>query len=174
MSCREWEEKIALYAGGDGESAELDRHLEQCASCRDFAAAVRESLEILREAHGQPLEESHLAAVRASVFERLQRQRQWTWWPAWAGATAVFALASWLWLGQPRRPMPHAAARPKPAAVVTQEPVAAPVAPKPGRPKRLHRVRKTPAKPAPQPLLVKLITDDPNVVIYWIADPKGD
>jgi hypothetical protein len=25
-----------------------------------------------------------------------------------------------------------------------------------------------------KPLLVKLVTDDPNVVIYWITDTKGD
>jgi hypothetical protein len=26
--------------------------------------------------------------------------------------------------------------------------------------------------PDPEPLIVKLQTDDPNVVIYWIADRK--
>jgi hypothetical protein len=176
MNCREWEEKIALYAGGDWESGELERHLEQCAACREFAAAVKDSLQILREAHGQPLKEGQFAAVRAGVFQRLRRQRRWTWWPAWAGAAAAVALAaSSLWLGQSRRTMPPAAARPKPAAVaVAQEAVATPVAPKPAPPRPRQRVRKKPPPPAPQPLLVKLITDDPDVVIYWIADPKGD
>jgi hypothetical protein len=37
--------------------------------------------------------------------------------------------------------------------------------------------RKVKQEPAaqPEPLIVKLQTDDPNVVIYWIADGKrGD
>jgi hypothetical protein len=29
-----------------------------------------------------------------------------------------------------------------------------------------------PDAPDPEPLIVKLQTDDPNVVIYWIADRK--
>ena len=28
--------------------------------------------------------------------------------------------------------------------------------------------------PAPEPLLVKLETSDPNVVIYWILEGKGN
>jgi hypothetical protein len=27
-----------------------------------------------------------------------------------------------------------------------------------------------PEKPPAEPLVVKLLTDDPNVIIYWIAD----
>jgi hypothetical protein len=33
---------------------------------------------------------------------------------------------------------------------------------------------KAPRRPAAEPLLVKLVTDDPDVVIYWIADDRGD
>jgi hypothetical protein len=28
--------------------------------------------------------------------------------------------------------------------------------------------------PVPRPLVVKLLTDDPNVIIYWIASIKGE
>jgi len=46
------------------------------------------------------------------------------------------------------------------------------------RPQRQVEVRATTevAKPEVEgshPLMVKLMTDDPNVVIYWIVDPKG-
>jgi hypothetical protein len=36
-------------------------------------------------------------------------------------------------------------------------------------------IRRT-AGPPPlvEPLVVKLVTDDPDIVIYWIADRKGD
>jgi hypothetical protein len=38
-----------------------------------------------------------------------------------------------------------------------------------------HRAprEKRPA-PAAEPLLVKLITDDPEVIIYWVIEKKGD
>jgi hypothetical protein len=39
---------------------------------------------------------------------------------------------------------------------------------------RIHRApAPAAASPKPEPLLVELLTDDPDVVIYWIAD-EGD
>jgi hypothetical protein len=39
------------------------------------------------------------------------------------------------------------------------------------QPHRVTRVRrKQKSRPPAEPLMVKLITDDPNVVIYWIAN----
>jgi hypothetical protein len=41
--------------------------------------------------------------------------------------------------------------------------------------RRVVRPTIVPDTPYPEPLIVKLQTDDPNVVIYWIADrKKGD
>jgi len=72
---------------------------------------------------------------------------------------------------------------------VPETPIAAHVthpAPPPAPPPRLQpakrsvhpaRRRVAPPKPAPEPqepLLVKLETPDPDVVIYWIVEPKGD
>jgi hypothetical protein len=37
---------------------------------------------------------------------------------------------------------------------------------------RTPRVKRP--SPASEPLLVKLITDDPEVVIYWIVDGEGE
>jgi hypothetical protein len=31
-----------------------------------------------------------------------------------------------------------------------------------------------PTPAAAEPLIIKLLTPDPNVVIYWIAESKGD
>jgi hypothetical protein len=47
-------------------------------------------------------------------------------------------------------------------------------APPPARRRVARRVARpiVPATPTPEPLIVKLQTDDPNVVIYWIADRK--
>jgi hypothetical protein len=56
-----------------------------------------------------------------------------------------------------------------PAVVVAREPVGPP----PHRRVVRHAVRSNvPDTSDPEPLIVKLQTDDPNVVIYWIADRK--
>ena len=55
MNCSVWEERIALYQGGDlpsGQVQEVERHLGECAGCQVFASGLKETLEVLREAHG--------------------------------------------------------------------------------------------------------------------------
>ncbi len=40
MRCEQWEERIALHAGGDvtgGDAAQVERHLAECAPCREFS-----------------------------------------------------------------------------------------------------------------------------------------
>jgi hypothetical protein len=126
--------------------------------------------ELLREAHQEPLAQAHFDAVRARVLERLQPRPRRIWWPLWVGASLV-APGGVIWMalvGQVVR-LPRTRQGPAPPiAAITRAPEVAPVAPKP-KP-RVHRAK----KPLTEPLLVKLITDDPDVVIYWIADPKGD
>ena len=40
-------------------------------------------------------------------------------------------------------------------------------------PTRRHEEPQSPSAPI-EPMTVKILTDDPEVVIYWIVDPKGD
>ena len=140
------------------------------------------TLELLREAHQEPLEEAHYAAVRARVLERLRARPRRVWWPVWAASVATAGLAAWLWMSQPGQirqinqvgraiRLPSAVQGPAPPIAITQIPNPAPVLPRP-KSRRAHHIQdlRTPS----EPLLVKLITDDPDVVIYWIADPKGD
>jgi anti-sigma factor RsiW len=179
MNCGDWEERIALYAGGDlrpEEAAGLERHLAECAGCQLLLSGLRESLRLLREAHAEPVEEAHFTAVRARVFAELERGR-WPWWrQVWVYGLAAAAMALLL-----------LAVRPKAhnrIAVVTPAPVltAAPAPPQPQtvRQSVAPRHRKPRPKPAAEaerpaePLVVKLLTDDPNVVIYWITESKGD
>jgi hypothetical protein len=133
------------------------------------------TVEFLREVHQERLDEAHYAAVRARVLERVQPRPRRLFWPVWAAASLVaVAVGAWIWVisvgqvGQAIR-LPSAGQGPAPPIAGTKAPEMAAVAPKP-KPKRAHRLEKTPA----EPLLVKLVTDDPDVVIYWIADPKGD
>ena len=149
---------------------------------REFA----EILALLRRAHAESVGEVQLAAVRARVLERLQPKRRW--WPVWTGAAAAAALASLLffWASQPR-PVPQSVSSlhtgTRPSGSVPRPSSSAPDAPAPPRPKpkrvtRVRHARKAPPAtaepPADEPLTVKLITDDPDVVIYWIIDAKGD
>jgi hypothetical protein len=138
------------------------------------------TLELLRRAHQEPLDEANYAAMRARVLERLRARPRRLWWPVWAAASlAAAGLATWLWVisvgqvGQAIR-LPRAGQRPAPPiAEVLPIPEISPVVSKP-KAKRARRAKKAPTPSAAEPLLVKLITDDPDVVIYWIADPKGD
>jgi anti-sigma factor RsiW len=190
MNCSEWEERIALYAGGDAspsEAAAVERHLAECVACQVLSSGLKQSLELLREAHQEPLAEAHFAAVRARVMGRLEsRQRPW-WKRAWvygftAAAAGALILAS-LYTG------PHLVQTPRtPVAIVTPAPVLAPPrveapaalpAPLPVAvaPHRLVPRRPSPAPPTVNPAgpeMVKLMTDDPDVVIYWLFEKRGE
>jgi hypothetical protein len=147
-----------------------------------------ESIEFLREAHNDPLPDAQFAAVRARVLAEIARPRParriWGWklvrpWNLAAICTA--AALVWILLVRPEHGPPHrpvsqpartlASAAPLPGAAPTRLP----------RPHRVRRhtsgppVQRAGLKPAPaEPLVVKLVTDDPNVVIYWISTSTGE
>lgn len=169
MNCAEWEERVALYAGGDLEppaAASVEKHLRECPGCQMFASGIRQSLEGLRSAHEDVPAEAVFAAVRARVMERVAPRRRVVW--AYGLGAAVAALLLVLAIGIPRDAVP-----PPPQALVrTPEPPAeAFVIPRPV-PARVERtvIRRA----AREQVLIKLVTNDPDVVIYWIAESKGD
>ncbi len=183
MNCRDWEEQLALHVGGDlapKEAAEVERHLAGCAGCQVFWSGMKESLELLQGSHAEPIAPAHYAAVRGRVIAKLEAAR-WTWWrPKWAfgllAVAAALVVALLVWPGPKPEVLPRVAegvVRPAPP-----EPGIIPVVPAPApetrTSPRVRRVRRAEVpKPVPeprQPLLVRLTTADPNVVIYWIAD----
>jgi anti-sigma factor RsiW len=183
MNCVDWEERIALYEGGDlapDEAAEVERHLAACAGCQVFASGIRQSLALLREAHAEPLDASAFAAVRARVIGELERRPARRWWLALAAvcAAALVAAIFAIRTTPPGRPVALRAA-PTPQVEVPRLIEPSP-APPPAVVVRVHhrRPRREPAVEAPkaetQPLVVKMVTDDPNIVIYWIADTRGE
>lgn len=184
MNCADWEERIALYEGGDlapDESAEVERHLAGCAGCQVFASGIRESLALLREAHAEPLDDSAFAAVRAGVIGELERRPARRWWLVLAAAAAA-ALMVAIFAIRTTPPQPVVAVRTEapPRRVEIPRPVEASPAPPPAVVVRVHhrRPRPHPAEETPKaetpPLVVKMVTDDPNIVIYWIADTRGE
>ncbi len=179
MNCRDWEGRLALYMGGDlpGEQAvEVERHLGECPGCQVFSSGLREARELLLEMHRDPVSPAHFAAVRARVLAELERQQRPFWRRGWAFGLAAVAAALLILLAVRPGPTAHrnssaplepvASDRPDTAGVTGTQP-AIPAAP--------HKRRVPAKKEQPgEPVLIRVVSDDPNVVIYWIADTRGD
>jgi hypothetical protein len=143
MTCQECELKLGM-----GEP--VDDHLASCKECRWLAEELRLNAEAMRDM-------------------RLRPRMHWEWALA-AAAMIVMAFGAWRMtrVEKPTAPVKIALARGA-APREIQQPVhiakaVAPVA----RPK-VRRVKHEPA----EPLRVKMLTSDPDVVIYWIVDRKG-
>lgn len=157
MNCPNWEERIALHAGGDldgTEAVEVEKHLEDCPGCQVFWSGMRGTMADLRETHGAETWAAELAGVRAQVMAEIDRGRRVWWRLAWISGAAIAAAAMLAVVIQPP-PLP-----PPPRKVALQIPEA-------------PTIRTVVQKPAPRtttPVLVKWQTSDPNIVIYWIGD----
>ena len=183
MNCRNWEEKIALYTGGDltaEEAADVERHLAECAGCQVFASGMSESLALLREEHAEEIGGAAYVAVRARVLGEIERRPSRWWMFGLAAAFTAAALLAAVWL----RPVKHVEIARHEALARFVSPVRpATVEPPVVRVARAHRHRKSipaaapvirAAAPEEKPLVVKMVTDDPGVVIYWISDTRGE
>jgi len=174
MNCGEWEERVALHAGGDlagVEAAAVEQHLGECPACQVMWSGVRDDLAVLKAAHAELPAAAHFTAVRSRVMARLERQSRPWWKRSWVygfaalSATLMVLMAVW-----PRGPVP---APPRILASIPQAPlVVAPAhvpkaAPGPARPRREVALVATARR---VPLTVKLQTSNPNIVIYWIAN----
>jgi len=156
----------------------MDRDLEE--------SGCEETLKLLREAHREAIPEAHFAAVRARVLSELVSGRRPWWRGIWAGGFAAAAVAAILlaafWpkhmlqrqvVGQGLSPDNRMVAQAGHALPLQLLPTAS-VRHTIGRRKRLpHNEAPAPYRvvgpPVPQHLMVKLVTNDPNVVIYWIT-----
>jgi anti-sigma factor RsiW len=173
MNCTEWEERIALYAGGDltlPQAGEVERHLGECPGCQVFSSGLAESLAALRTAHSAEIAPGHYTALRARVMAGVERERRGRWraWVWAAAAAAIVLLAIGAGLRMRVEELPAVALRiasPPPTAWQT----ARTAGPAP-RPHRAHPVARQPK----EQVLVKVETDNPDVVILWITETKGE
>ena len=190
MNCANREEQIALYMGGDltpVEAKEVERHLAECPGCQVFASGMRDSLKVLRDAHREGVTEAALAAVRTRVWSELAPRRRPLWRSPWVyGLAAAALLLAMVWM-RPAGPRRRVEAPAKQIAIAPPPPAPEPVVER--APVRVVRVgararRRHLAKPAgpplvavspdEKPLVVKMVTEDPDVVIYWITDTRGE
>ena len=173
MSCVKFESLIALYVENDLPEREqrlVEAHLETCDGCREFAADIRESQTALKELRMDFVEASALQEVRAEVLNHLSIPRKSAAWPRYAIAAMLLVSlgAGWLWRARTAAPLeiqPRAAVIAPPHAIL-------PLRQRPHT--RVVRHRRQPApKFQSEPLVVKMITDDPQVVIYWLVSQNG-
>ena len=162
MSCAAWQEKLALFAGGDltrEEAADVESHLAECAACR---AAEQELAEVrLLLFSLRTVSEDELAVMRAGVMRRVASARSRSPLVLLPYA-ALVALLSFGWLAT-RQPIDP----PRAEQIAASPPRHA--TPLPSRVPLPSRARKQ-AVPPKQETVVKLFTDDPDVVIVWISD----
>lgn len=179
MSCTKFETDIALYAGGDlpaGRMARLEAHLAGCPDCRALAEDLRASQVLLSELRDDPIADAMVAQVRSRVLDEVRRagfSRRGTLVPLLALAAALVLAVVLVWLRHQEKPA-HVAAVARIEAPRAMPAQVAPIVPVRHRVVR-HR-RRVPAEPPGLPLLVQFVTDNPNIVIYWLVDqkPQGD
>jgi hypothetical protein len=169
MTCREYEPLIALYVEGDLNDRDVERHLAECSDCRELLGDLRVSQAALKEL--ATVDAAFLSAVRSGVLARIADKRRivWPWIAAFAAAVVLIAAI----LTAPRKPalIAKAPVTGGGTGLLAGRPsVIAQAAPKPKRSRPARRPRTAP----PEPLVVKMLTDDPNIVIIWLVDQRGD
>lgn len=170
MKCPDWEREIAA----ESESPALEEHLNVCADCRALAREMEENRAALQSL---AVDRGALGAVRARVLGEIQprkRRRAWWTWSAAAAAACVAILSAGLILPRFKNP-----ARPGPVEFATA-PKLVEWTVKPARrtvriPPDLARIPRpqAPAVASAEPLVVKMLTNDPDVIIVWLIDQKG-
>jgi anti-sigma factor RsiW len=178
MNCRQIEREIALYVEGDlpgRKQRQVGEHLAACGRCRDLVAGLEASQAMVKSLRGDEADDASLDEIRARVMANLraepQPRRSWRW--AYAAAAAL-ALVAVTWLFRPQYTPPEL---PRPVIAVPPVPSLAALPHRPAQAVRRRRPRPVPAlhgQRSAEPLVVKLETSDPDVVIYWIIDSKGD
>ena len=164
MTCQECELALSL-------DRNADEHLAVCASCRALVEELRANSTAF-----ESFADDSMPGVRFRVISKMRARRALHWSLALAAAAAV-ALAILVPARNPRStPAPEIAS-------LHREPVgraSEPAQRLPGRRNPTTEQRRmgtrradVEARPTePQPLKVKMFTDDPDVVIYWLVEKK--
>lgn len=186
MSCERWRELVALDAGGDLPEADvppLKAHLAGCESCAALASELRALVGDLGELRAASIDAETAVEVRAAVLravagERVRRRLVPTWWLAAAALLAAVGVALWVGSGRepdPQRPVLEGRA-PTVAPVhpaVEARPTVAQAAPGPAAGARIAAARPRKREVAAEPVLVKLVTGDPDVVFYLVREQRS-
>jgi hypothetical protein len=157
MTCEECE----LLLAQDEVGSEVEAHLAGCPGCRSLAAELQANAHAMR-------------ALGAEVMPALTMPKRagspWWKWSSAAAALVVTLTTAW-WASRPPKPPQIVSVDVKVTGIVPRE-----VAPVPAKiPEKLTpAVVPTAAVAYKEPLRVKMLTPDPDVVIYWLVDQKGE
>jgi hypothetical protein len=173
MSCSKFENDVALYAGGDlpaARIAHLESHLAECADCRALAAELSKLLDGLRD---DPIEDAMVAQLHHRVLSVVRKagfSRRGALAPLLALAAALIVAVVLLWPRHHLKIVPVARVEPSHIAPVPPPRII------PAKHRVVHRHHRAPAAQPGPPLLVQFVTNDPNIVIYWLINqqPQGD
>ena len=180
MNCEQACDLAALAASGDLTTAEqraLELHVAGCSECRSEAIAFDELRAELAGMRTESAPEHVYAAVRARVAGEIVNSRRPGWLTAWPAFVAVLACSVMLVVllrpeGSVSTPQaaPHV---PETLPAIAGMQYELPEVPAPPLPRRVRRAAEPAVSQEPdQPVVVHMFTDDPDVVIYWIADAK--
>ncbi len=157
MKCEECE----LLLAQDEISAEVAAHVNGCPSCRSLAAELQANAHAMRALGAEPVPVAPL---------RIGPAIPWWKWSSAAAALILTAAGAW-WASRPAKPPQIVSIDVKVTGIVPRE---APVVPA-KIPEKLTPAA-VPIVPVAyeEPLRVKMLTPDPDVVIYWLVDSKGE
>jgi anti-sigma factor RsiW len=162
MSCEQWREQVALYAGGDlepSDTAQVERHLETCAECAQLSAELIADREMLTADFAEP----DYAGIRRNVRTAIVRKRIVRSAAAITVLAAAALIAVFMRPPQPATPQIARVDAPPPI-VATVEPIPEPV------PVRHASIRRAPAvRSADEPRVAMYIaTRNPKVTILLL------
>lgn len=190
MNCPSFEKLIALWVEGDlpgRDAGAVEKHLRTCSPCRVFSQELKASQAALKTLRQDTVEETVFEGVRARVLNNLPAEKARPGIPAWRYALAaslIVVLAVSLLKLAPRSKVRTTLA-PQTISNQAGKLAAGPApgllphpslrSPKAGslarRSRRVLTARAaTDRLPPSQPLTIKLVTDNPQVVIYWLVD----
>jgi hypothetical protein len=200
MNCTHSENELALYVEGDvapDKASEVDVHLVSCAICRGLVDELGETQSVFKSMKQEAVSPKALAQLRTRVLGEVAARNLRPGWGHWvyalAGLGIVMAVAAGVVLrySHHEATIQHVAV---PHSPPLQGGVAAPktqtgwlssenhVPNNPGASRHPSLKRRGMGVTQPQPeklaeppkeIMVKLLTDDPNVVIYWLVDQNG-
>ena len=178
MTCREYEPLVALHVTDDlGDRVvelRVERHLEECAACRELLRDLQASQAMLRELPA--VDPAFLAAVRTEVLTRVGKKHRaaWIWAVPCAAALAMVFLVAPRGV-EPRKPAPAPIVRmSRPPANSARSEATPVVSGQPSARIGRGRRRRRRIEAGAAPLVVKMLTSDPNIVIIWLVDQPGD
>jgi len=177
MNCDQARAIAALAVSGDVSAVELQEfnvHAAMCEACRAEVAGFEALLGQLEGMRGDELPGAACAAVRARVISEIGGRRHRRWVVAWSSAAATACVIAAVFASHREAPVAVLRATRTPLEVASVQGAETEI-PAPVAARHIRRaVRRIAQRRPPEPIVVHMFTNDPNVVIYWVADAKKE